>query len=99
MPSALCELASHDGPAIAVFVSDPSPTSISERIKGNRKAYADNHGYRDYGIGAQILRDQGVGEMILLTSSAGKLAALEGFGLTVVSKRSLAERGVKLVAV
>lgn len=98
VPAALRELASYDGPAIAVFVSDPNPSSISERVKGNRKAYADNHGYRDYGIGAQILRDQGVGEMILLTSSAGKLAALEGFGLKVVAKRPLAERGVKLVA-
>jgi 3,4-dihydroxy 2-butanone 4-phosphate synthase / GTP cyclohydrolase II len=98
VPAALRELASYDGPAMAVFVSDPNPSSISERVKGNRKAYADNHGYRDYGIGAQILRDQGVGEMILLTSSAGKLAALEGFGLKVVAKRPLAERGVKLVA-
>lgn len=99
VPAALRELAAYDGAAIAVFVSDPSPTSISERVKGNRKAYADTHGYRDYGIGAQILLDQGVGEMILLTSSSGKLTALEGFGLTVVAKRPLAGRSMKLAAV
>jgi 3,4-dihydroxy 2-butanone 4-phosphate synthase/GTP cyclohydrolase II len=98
VPAALRELAAYEGPAIAVFVSDPSPTSISERVKGNRKAYADEHGYRDYGIGAQILLDQGIGEMILLTSSPGKLAALEGFGLSVVAKRPLIERSVTLVA-
>lgn len=98
VPAALRELSDYDGAAIAVFVSDPNPASISERVKGNRKAYSDTHGYRDYGIGAQILLDQGVGEMILLTSSSGKLTALEGFGLTVVAKRPLAERSVKLVA-
>ncbi|MDX5985098.1 3,4-dihydroxy-2-butanone-4-phosphate synthase [Sphingomonas echinoides] len=98
VPAALRELAEFDGPAVAVFVADPNPASISERVKGNRKEYAVTHGLRDYGIGAQILLDLGVGEMILLTSSQGKLAALEGFGLTVVGRRPLAERGVKLVA-
>jgi 3,4-dihydroxy 2-butanone 4-phosphate synthase/GTP cyclohydrolase II len=98
VPAALRELAAYDGAAVAVFVSDPNPTSLSERVKGNRKVYADTHGYRDYGIGAQILLDLGVSEMVLLTSSHGKLASLAGFGLTVVGKRPLVERGVKLVA-
>lgn len=98
VPAALRALAAHDGPAVAVFVSDPNPSSISERVKGNRKAYSDTHGYRDYGIGAQILRDLGVGDMILLTSSLQKLAALEGFGLTVVDRQALVEPGMKLVA-
>ena len=91
VPAALRRLAAHDGPAVAVFVRDNDPRSISERVKGNRKAYADAHGYRDYGIGAQILRDVGVREMVLLSSSAGKLAALEGFGLSVVSRVPLVE--------
>ncbi|WP_404478620.1 3,4-dihydroxy-2-butanone-4-phosphate synthase [Novosphingobium sp. BL-52-GroH] len=86
VPAALRMLAAHDGPAVAVFVRDPNPASTSERVKGNRKIYADTQGYRDYGIGAQILRDLGVQEMILLSSSEGKLAALEGFGLSVVSR-------------
>jgi 3,4-dihydroxy 2-butanone 4-phosphate synthase/GTP cyclohydrolase II len=102
VPNALRQLAAYDGPAVAVFVRDHSPTSISERVKGNRKAYADTHGYRDYGVGAQILRDLGVRDMILLTSSSGKLAALEGFGLRVASRRPLAEApgesGIKLVS-
>ncbi|HEX8419669.1 MAG TPA: 3,4-dihydroxy-2-butanone-4-phosphate synthase [Sphingomonas sp.] len=98
VPAALRALAAHDGPAVAVFVSDPDPRSISERVKGNRKVYADTHGYRDYGIGAQILLDIGVGEMILLTSSSGKLTALQGFGLSVVDRQALVEPGVRLVA-
>jgi len=89
IPAALRMLAGHDGPAVAVFVRDPNPSSISERVKGNRKVYADTHGYRDYGIGAQILRDLGVQQMILLSSSEGKLAALEGFGLSVIDRVAL----------
>ena len=88
---ALRALVAYDGPAVAVFVGDPDPASISERVKGNRKAYSDTHGYRDYGIGAQILIDQGVRDMILLTSSTTKLTALEGFGLRVVARRVLNE--------
>ena len=89
VPSALRTIAQYDGPGVAVFVRDPSPTSISQRIQGGRQAYAAQHGYRDYGIGAQILLDLGVENMILLTSSTGKLAALEGFGLKVKERRPL----------
>jgi 3,4-dihydroxy 2-butanone 4-phosphate synthase/GTP cyclohydrolase II len=91
VPAALRALADYDGPAVAVFVRDPSQNSISERVKGKRKDYSDQHGYRDYGIGAQMLLDLGVSEMILLTSSTNKLTALEGFGLTVVSRRPLVD--------
>lgn len=98
IPAALRALADYDGPAAAVFVSDPSPVSISERVRGNRKAYSDTYGYRDYGIGAQILIDQGVRDMILLTSSATKLAALEGFGLRVVARRALVDSDVRLAS-
>jgi 3,4-dihydroxy 2-butanone 4-phosphate synthase / GTP cyclohydrolase II len=91
VPAALSALAAHDGPAVAVFVRDPNPRSISERISGGRETYAENHGQRDFGIGAQILRDLGVQDMILLTSSHRKLSALEGFGLRVVARRPIAE--------
>ena len=84
--NALRILADHDGPAAAVFVQDPNPTSISERVLGGRKAYSDLHGTRDYGIGAQILRDLGVRTMTLLTASTSKMAALEGFGLVIADR-------------
>jgi 3,4-dihydroxy 2-butanone 4-phosphate synthase/GTP cyclohydrolase II len=93
VPLALQAIAAHDGPAVAVFVRDPSPDSISKRIKGGRKTYHDTNGTRDYGIGAQILLDLGVGQMTLLTSSKAKLAALEGFGLTVVNRQPLRDPG------
>lgn len=89
VPTAFRALAAHDGPAVAVFVQDPSPISISERVKGHRQAYSVSHGTRDHGIGAQILCDLGVRDMILLTSSPTKLTALQGFGLEVVGHQSL----------
>lgn len=89
VPQALKAIAAHDGQAVAVFVRDPSPDSISKRIEGGRKTYHDINATRDYGIGAQILLDLGVRRMTLLTSSKAKLAALEGFGLTVVNRMPL----------
>jgi GTP cyclohydrolase II len=83
---ALRILAAYAGPAVAVFVQDPDPASISSRVNGRRSEYRDLHAYRDYGIGAQILRDLGVQNMCLLTSSVAKLAAIEGFGLTVTDR-------------
>lgn len=92
VPLALKTLAAHAGQAVAVFVRDPSLDSISQRVAGGRKTYHDTHATRDYGIGAQILLDLGVRKMTLLTSSTAKLAALEGFGLTVTGRLPLRER-------
>jgi 3,4-dihydroxy 2-butanone 4-phosphate synthase / GTP cyclohydrolase II len=89
VPRALRQISQHQGPAVAVFVRDPSPDSISKRIKGGRQEYHETYATRDYGIGAQILLDLGVSRMTLLTSSQSKLAALEGFGLTVTGRLAL----------
>ena len=89
VPRALASIAAHDGPAVAVFVQDPDPVSISSRINGGRRAYHETHAIRDYGVGAQILRDLGVQQMVLLTSSNDKLTALEGFGLSVVGRQPI----------
>ncbi|HVN64169.1 MAG TPA: 3,4-dihydroxy-2-butanone-4-phosphate synthase [Candidatus Binataceae bacterium] len=40
--------------------------------------------FRDYGIGAQILRDVGVRKMIILSDAKPRLANLPGYGLEVV---------------
>ena len=47
--------------------------------------------FRDYGIGAQILRDQGVRKMRLLTNTPRRLVSLPGYGLEVVETVSLKE--------
>ncbi len=40
--------------------------------------------FKDYGIGAQILRDVGVRKIRLLTNSPPRLPNLAGYGLEVV---------------
>jgi 3,4-dihydroxy 2-butanone 4-phosphate synthase/GTP cyclohydrolase II len=46
---------------------------------------------RDYGVGAQILHDLGVRQILLLSNHPPKVAALEGFELTVVGNVHLGE--------
>lgn len=89
VPDALTALGAHDGPAVGIFLQDPDPRSISQRVTGGRRQYAHEKSDRDYGIGAQILQDLGVGRMELMTSSTRKMAALEGFGLSVVGRRPI----------
>ena len=82
VPAALKQLAAHDGPAVAVFIQDPDPQSISRRVGGGRREYAERASDRDYGFGAQILRDVGVGRMRLL-ARARKMPSMAGYGLNV----------------
>jgi 3,4-dihydroxy 2-butanone 4-phosphate synthase/GTP cyclohydrolase II len=49
--------------------------------------------FRDYGIGAQILRDVGVRRMILLTDRPPRLANLPGYGLEIVDSAPLTSDG------
>ena len=46
---------------------------------------------RDYGVGAQILHDLGLRQILLLTNHPPKVAALEGFELSVVGNVPLGE--------
>jgi 3,4-dihydroxy 2-butanone 4-phosphate synthase/GTP cyclohydrolase II len=94
---ALKSLAEFDGPAIAVFVQDPDPASISRRVAGGRREYRDRNAWRDYGIGAQILQDLGVHEMQLMTSSSAKLSALEGFGLSITGRLPIPDADEQLL--
>jgi 3,4-dihydroxy 2-butanone 4-phosphate synthase/GTP cyclohydrolase II len=42
--------------------------------------------FRDYGIGAQILRDLGVGKIRLITNHPRRLVSLPGYGLEIVER-------------
>ncbi|HEX6648146.1 MAG TPA: hypothetical protein VF075_01360, partial [Pyrinomonadaceae bacterium] len=46
---------------------------------------------RDYGVGAQILHELGLRQILLLTNHPPKVAALEGFELSVVGNVPLGE--------
>jgi 3,4-dihydroxy 2-butanone 4-phosphate synthase/GTP cyclohydrolase II len=50
---------------------------------------------RDYGVGAQILHDLGLRQILLLSNHPPKVAALEGFELSVVANVPLGEPAAK----
>jgi 3,4-dihydroxy 2-butanone 4-phosphate synthase/GTP cyclohydrolase II len=91
--AALRAIGDNDGPGVAVFIRDPSPTWLSDRYGGDAGAQYRTNAIRDYGVGAQILLDLGVREMVLLTSSTFKPAALEGYGLKIVGRQPIQTPG------
>jgi 3,4-dihydroxy 2-butanone 4-phosphate synthase/GTP cyclohydrolase II len=91
VPRALATIGAFDGPGVAVFIRESSPSSLSDRLGQGHRAYQRKSAMRDYGTGAQILLDLGVRDMILLTSSAAKLVAVEGYGLNIIERRAIAD--------
>jgi len=84
VPAALRALSAHEGPGVAVFLRDNSPTWLSEHFTGAPESHHAK-ALRDYGVGAQILLDLGVRDMIVMTPAAVvRLPALEGYELKIV---------------
>jgi 3,4-dihydroxy 2-butanone 4-phosphate synthase / GTP cyclohydrolase II len=54
--------------------------------------------FRDYGIGAQIVRDVGVRKMIILSDATPRLANLPGYGLEIVGSVPLTVPNGKPIA-
>jgi len=79
-----------EGRGVVVLIREPSPTSLSDRLKARAGSGAGPETLRDYGVGAQILVDLGVKEMVLLTNTPKKsIVGLDGYGLSVVGQRPL----------
>jgi len=78
-----------EGRGVILLIREPSPTSLSDRVRAHLEGNADAGALRDYGVGAQILLDLGVSEMILLSNSRRTIIGLEGFGLKVVDIRPI----------
>ncbi len=57
--------------------------------ENNKSHYSESQEFREYGVGAQILRDLGVRKMILLTNSKKAIIGLEGFDLKIVKHKEL----------
>jgi 3,4-dihydroxy 2-butanone 4-phosphate synthase/GTP cyclohydrolase II len=49
--------------------------------------------FKEYGIGAQILRDLGVGKMRLLTNNRKHLVGLRGYGLEITALEPIHQTG------
>jgi 3,4-dihydroxy 2-butanone 4-phosphate synthase / GTP cyclohydrolase II len=81
-----------EGRGVIVIIREPTPTALSDRVRNMLKAKAEGRGteneLRDYGIGAQILLDLGIRDMVLLSNAQRTVVGLEGYGLTIVARRS-----------
>ena len=92
------EMIAEDGRGAIVLIREPRPTSLSDlvrdRVEKGKKGVGE---LREYGIGAQILLDLGVKEMVLLsntkrTTPRTRIVSLEGYGLSVVGRRSIGDQ-------
>ena len=66
-------------------------TAVSDEVEGDvpdarRRADPYPTAFRDYGLGAQVLRDLGVGRIRLLTNSDRNIPGVEGYGLEIVER-------------
>ena len=81
------ELIAAEGKGVILYLRQPGQGAYLLR-DSNRRANANPgsqlRDFRDYGIGAQILRDLGVRKMRLLTNYPRRLVSLPGYGLEVV---------------
>jgi 3,4-dihydroxy 2-butanone 4-phosphate synthase/GTP cyclohydrolase II len=65
-----------------VFVGNDGQTQLQSAPSTNPGTRLRD--FRDYGIGAQILRDLGVGKIRLLTNYPRRLVSLPGYGLEII---------------
>ena len=75
------------GDGVLLIIREANIASISKKLRDkNKKEISD---FREYGIGAQILRDLGVREMILFTKKHKSMIGLEGFDLKIVDYKNI----------
>jgi 3,4-dihydroxy 2-butanone 4-phosphate synthase / GTP cyclohydrolase II len=79
------------GRGVVVLIREPTPTSLTDRVKRRDGIAGAGSELRDYGVGAQILLDLGVTEMTLLTNTPRQIVGLEGYGLKVAEHRGIPE--------
>jgi 3,4-dihydroxy 2-butanone 4-phosphate synthase / GTP cyclohydrolase II len=98
---AAMEYIAEKGEGVILYLKRESEAIASDLNSGTRRAIirastrlnAPEADFRDYGIGAQILRDVGVRKMILLTDKPPRLANLPGYGLEIVDHAPLSAVG------
>jgi 3,4-dihydroxy 2-butanone 4-phosphate synthase/GTP cyclohydrolase II len=89
------ELIAREGKGVILYLQpDPKklqasmvayPTFEGRRKKDMNPSFTYRADFKEYGIGAQILRDLGVGKMRLLSNNKKHLVGLGGYGLEVTS--------------
>ena len=89
------EIIGQEGKGVILYLQPdqklPRPSRVAyPRVEGKRKkdmnpSFVYRADFKEYGIGAQILRDLGVRKMRLLTNNKTHLVGLGGYGLEVTS--------------
>ncbi len=89
------ELIANEGKGVILYLQPElrglQPASVTyPRVDGRQQtemnaSFVYRSEFKEYGIGAQILRDLGVGKMRLLTNNRKHLVGLRGYGLEVTS--------------
>jgi len=98
------ELISREGSGVVLYVLRPFDpdqvfrqfASVCDDIDGtlpDEETLPDPYptAFRDYGLGAQVLRDLGATRVRLITSGRRRLVGVEGYGLEVIERVSLSD--------
>ena len=72
---------------IVIIKDSKNIFELNEQNKEHHKS--ENQEFREYGVGAQILRDIGVRKMVLLTNSKKAIIGLQGFDLKIVRHKEI----------
>jgi 3,4-dihydroxy 2-butanone 4-phosphate synthase/GTP cyclohydrolase II len=75
------EMIAREGKGVIVYLQ----TKMNGSESSGGESGAAQADFREYGIGAQILRDLGVGKMRLITKNPKNLVGLSGYGLEITA--------------
>lgn len=88
--SAALQAIAHAGRGVVLYMEPSNPGELLvRRLTTTSTEPAGAMGFRDYGIGAQILRALGLGKIRLLSNNPRKVVGLDGYGLEIVEQVSL----------
>jgi 3,4-dihydroxy 2-butanone 4-phosphate synthase/GTP cyclohydrolase II len=75
---------------VVIIVRDPDPRALTRKLSDDMPPQEGRErAFREFGVGAQILKDLGVRRMILLSDSPQRLVGLDGHGLSIEGWRPL----------
>jgi 3,4-dihydroxy 2-butanone 4-phosphate synthase / GTP cyclohydrolase II len=74
------------------------PRFEGKQQKGMNRSFVYQADFKEYGIGAQILRDLGVRKMRLLTNNKKHLVGLRGYGLEITALEPIRDNPLREAA-
>ena len=91
------EIIAEEGRGVIVLIRSASVTDLSDYVRKqgggsmapNQLMNEPSILFKDYGVGAQILRDLGVQEMVLLSNTKRSIVGLEGHNLRIIEQRAI----------